>query len=365
MTFDYFVAIRSPFKHQVPLSSETQPVRPVLPLDSDNTYSADSTIADAIDPDAKVYKTQQIDIPKADTVYVQAKSLASLVVDARTERSVVSSLISGASFANSSNQADYVFSHIGHPGYGSCSARVETYMIFEYQITADVACLVDADNTVEAEAGGVITIYPDRVEVTRDCSGYVSDRVYEIVDFRWKDNDTADNPFGNSCDSTSLTFTEGHYYELAVRIRTYLHKTESTGSSDWLLEWTKDIPSLNNWTSVFSAGSVGFFEQTWDVDANWPYIPVSTFVTTPGPGIIKEVQGVRAQPSNESFPYYEAEKAQMIESEVRYALYLTGSPSIATKPVYFRLRLDDAEVPGGRSASMHPILNLPWISIVV
>lgn len=350
------VAIKSPFKHFIPLSSANQPTKPILPVDSDNTYAADQDIALQVEDDAAIYLTDQVDQPKSATSAAQASALATLSTSDDAVSAIKSALVLDAPFYETSKQIDYVFSKVApHPGYGSCSARILGEVYQGKSVAASATGLVDFRNTVTAPVSASVTTYSSRTEVTASCDMEVASATYQVISYRWRDQNAADQPWGISCSGNPFTFHVDSYYNLAVRVRISPMATLLGG--DWTLQYTSDPDSPSTWRELLGpTPPITIAYGPHDPPDDMVPWPISASVTPPGPGNPVQVDGAYAYPDNQSVrvslgvPY-------ITEVETIFRLYL--APDLPNTPVYFRIA---SQVEGITVVPSSGLLAQPWMT---
>ena len=207
------MAIKSPFKHFVPLSSAGQPNKPVLPIAVENVYASSSDIAATVGAVTPAYEAENIDRSKAKVLSSIASAVASLSTSADAESAAKSSLVSSINPSSVvEDQIDYIFSDVApHPGYGSSSVRAELTVIKQRSTSVPVACGVNGVNSTSIPVSASITLFDSPSEVIADCSGTVASAFYQIVEYRWRLNDAAARrsalrPFAGWCCCATSAF---------------------------------------------------------------------------------------------------------------------------------------------------------------
>lgn len=338
------------------VSEFEQPPKPILPISGDNILASRSPIATQLEPDAKIYSTTQVDAREADTVVAVAKAIATLSSSEKVEYVVASTLqnTTGSNLDRAADAVDYVFRDVvKHAGYGSVASRVACEIYKGRESRVNVACLVDYVNTLYLPVGGVVTTYPNRVDVVRACAATVVNKTFHVIGYRWRDQNAAGNPWSTASNGDPFDFNVDSYYNLAVRVR--VAKQATLVGSDWALQFTHDPDE--GWLDATASNFIAISRGPYDIGDTDPIPwPSSVWVASPGPGNYTSVAGIYAYDADQSGAVV-AGNAGYVETEVIFRLHFL--PDLPVRPYYFRLAsLRDSVTISNFTAS----LNQPWVT---
>lgn len=347
------MTILSPFKHELSVSSEGQPVKPVMPVAQDNIFAAAQDIATAIGSDADIYGTKEVDKQKVTTSVSHAVSLATRTKDYVASGVVDQSVDATRDFAVVSEQIDYAFSNvIQHAGFGSAAVRVESFMANEGIESIPVAAFVDAETEVSATADGFVTAFATPTEVTLACAGHVASETFHTVDYRWG-HDAVLPAFANSGNSSPFTFVRGTQYILAVRVRITITPGGSIADDAWSLYFAH-TSAPTTWTKVDYASDISVAATNlYEFDQEDP-IPVDRFVTRTGPGVPLLANGILASADMQAI---NLTPAASTETEIQFCI--VAQLGVPTGNYYLKL-ICEGDTPNTMQV-LYPSLSLPWI----
>lgn len=350
------MTIRAPFKHQIPVSSANQPVKPVLPVDQDNIFSADSDIAAAAAADTQVYQSQEVDIPTAAVMIQHAKALAS--VSTKVVSDAVDSVVyPDMTAAEVQVQIDKIFSEtIGHPGYGSAVARVSGFVVPERRSYARVECLVSADNKSTTSCTASITTFAPNTQLTAACEATISNLLFSCVSYRWG-QDTVSGSWANPNSNAPFAFVRGTKYILAIRMR--IPGGTSVVDTDWTYQFAHESApdvwtEINYATDISRTDTPSAYDWTIPPAGIYPIITPDNFVTLPGPGVPNLADGMKVV-ADEMSPIISS-TSDITETEVQ--ICLIPQLGIPTGNYYLRV------VSSIERAIVRPLyqhLSTPWI----
>lgn len=329
------MAIRSPFNHAVPLSSENQPVKPVLPVAQLSIFQSEQDLATNIQNDADVFSVEEIDKSKNDALVDQTTAIVSRtrkpsgVEDIKVARLDTYSVTKIA--------VDAKLASVGSAGFGSAVAQAQAYLYVSRNVVAAGEATLEADNLVTAPAEGMITTFTADNTTSASCAGTLETSYYSIVDFRWAED--SDPLFWNPSGYTSMEVKTGaQKYVLAMRIR--LSKGATLLGNDWFLAYSIDGGST--WTECQGAGTDVTIVSSVDNipvppnngDPFYEFDP-SNFVTTAGPGRPSLAVGRLVYYDFEQSPRVTLAVSSITELETWTAL--TFDPSLAGESIHFRI----------------------------
>lgn len=355
------MAIRSPFKHSVPLSSENQPVKPVLPVAQLNIFQAEQTLASTIEPDAPVFSVDEIDNSKKDALVEQTKAIVSRT---RKPTGIISVPVeSKGNFLTTKVSIDATMSRLGHAGFGSVAAQANAYLYVSREVTAPAVATLDADNTVAALGEATITTFTTDQTVTASCTATLESSYYSVVDFRWtQDTSTANwSPSGYA----GGPFYSGTTYVLAMRIR--LDVGATLLGNDWGLSYSTDgvtwVECQNSGTDVTIQTSVANLPLPENNgDPFFEFDPANN-VTSPGPGKPAVAVGRLVFGDFDQSPRVTLAVPETTELEtwtaLRFKTALEGSP------LYFRVDSWNLTAFGTGVRTFSNAIRGPWVSNVL
>lgn len=329
------MAIRSPFNHATPLSSEGQPLKPALPVAALSIFQANQSLATAIEPDAPVFSVEEIDKAKEESLVTQTESITQ-----RTRKPsglMTLRVESLGSYDKSSQAITATMQSVGHAGFGSAVAQAQGYIYATGVVTAPCEATLDADNEVAVAGAAMLTTFEGPLTVTAPAVATLETSFYSLVDFRWAEDQSPAiwNPSG----VTTMQIKTGAFkYALAIRVR--LSKGATLLGNDWFLSYSTDGKTwieCQNFGSDVSIGGAFDNLPLPSVVSPDPFFEFSSvnFVTSPGPGSPALATGRLVLNDFEQSPRVSLAVPEITELETWTCL--SFDPSLAGEDIYFRI----------------------------
>ncbi len=341
------------------MSTAGQPIKPILPVERDNTYAANQLIAGRINDDSNIYDTATVNDAKADTAVSTAKVLVTRSNDPKAISLIERLTVARPTVAETEAAIDLNYKDFAsQPGFGSHAQQVDAFLLVQSVTAARVDGYVNARTSFSNQALGFVMAEATRFQVTSECNAVVCNSFYQIVDFRWG-TDTATPVFARSGNAAPFPLIRNNLYLLAVRVRI------TTGGvligNDWELHFSTTAGPVKTWVKVAAGEHI-----THNNPVNAPYtpfpdeLPVARFVTSPGTGKPLLAPGLLATASGDDQSPRIIE-AVLADTETEVVFCLRFAPGAPTVPYYFRvISTNDTTT----DKVFHPRMSGPWATTV-
>lgn len=353
--------IPSPFRHEVPLSSTNQPAKPVLPVQQDNIFAAESDIATDLSGVYDVYTSDYVKEATADVAIEQALAIITRSRDKAKSDKFISNLSNADIDAdNAQTIISNLMSRVGTSGFGAITASMSAVLINAKSFRQNCDGIIYYPNQFQHDVAGYITTFSGPNSTSLDCEGFIGTTHLQTLSYRWGTDSAVDNFALESSNTPHFSVVRGTKYILAIRVRVPAGATVRN-SSDWFLNYAS-ATDPNTWIEISDVTDISKElpdNFRYPVDMVFFTLPYSNFVTSPGPGatVANFRDGIYAYGDSQS-PSLTQENI-MRESE--FIICIKPSLGMAAGDYHFRVVSSRPE--GDYIDSFYSRLDLPWITI--